>query len=85
MILETVILALGISSVVSYETTGKGLADHAISTVASRDCKIARTLKGEDVCQPEGSVTVLPAPSIFSRSSGVDAMERVFAQRKAAK
>ena len=85
MILETVIFALGISSVVSYETTGKGLADHAISTVANRDCKIARTLKGEDVCQPEGSVTVLPAPSIFSRSSGVDAMEQVFAQRKAAK
>ena len=85
MILETVILALGISSVVSYETTGKGLADHVISTVASRDCKIARIVKGDDVCQPESSVTVSAAPSIFSRDSGVDAMERVFAQRKASK
>jgi hypothetical protein len=85
MILETVILALGISSVVSYETTGKGLADHAISTVSSQDCKIARVMKGDDVCQPESSVTVSAAPSIFGRDSAVDAMERVFAQRKAGK
>jgi hypothetical protein len=85
MILETVILALGISSVVSYETTGKGLADHAISTVSNQDCKIARVMKGDDVCQPESSVTVSAAPGIFGRDSAVDAMERVFAQRKAGK
>jgi len=60
MILETIVLALGISSVVSYETTGKGLADHAISTVANKDCKIARVVHDEKICQkePESSVTV---------------------------
>ena len=53
MILEAVVLALGISSVVSYETTGKGLTDHAVSAVADKDCKIARVVHNEKICQNE--------------------------------
>lgn len=58
--LETIILVLGISSIVTYETTGKGLTDHAVSAVADRDCKLARVVHDEKICQEErqGSVTV---------------------------
>jgi hypothetical protein len=100
MVLEAVILALGISSVVSYETTGKGLGDHAISAVKGKDCKMARSFKGEDVCLPQGTVTVSAPPKepvspvnpenpppkrIVVVQSSVDRMEDVFAQRKAVK
>lgn len=99
MIIESIVLALGISSMVAYETTGKGLADHTISAVKSKDCKIARTLKGDDVCQPRGTVTVSgpkePVPPVTPENpppkrivvvqSTVDRAEDVFAQRRAMK
>ena len=100
MIIESIVLALGISSMVAYETTGKGLADHTISAVKSKDCKIARTFKGDDVCQPRGTVTVSappkePMPPVTPESpppkrivvvqTSVDRAEDVFAQRKAMK
>ena len=82
MILEAVVLVVGIGSVVSYETTGKGLADHAISKVADKDCKIARVIHNEQVCQtePQGSVTV-SAPSSPLVSSTVAKANDVFAER----
>lgn len=82
MILEAVVLVVGIGSVVSYETTGKGLADHAISKVADKDCKIARVIHNEQVCQtePQGSVTV-SAPSGPLVSSTVAKANDVFAER----
>ena len=58
MIIESILFALSIASVATTETTGKGLADHAISAGQGKDCKMARTFKGEDVCLPKGSVTV---------------------------
>jgi hypothetical protein len=58
MIIESILFALSISSVVSTETTGKGLADHAISASRDKDCKMSRTFKGEDVCLPKATVTV---------------------------
>jgi predicted regulator of amino acid metabolism with ACT domain len=80
MLLEAVVLALGISSVVSYETTGKGLADHAISTVAKKDCKIARVVHNEQVCQPEpiGTITV-SAPTV--PGNAIAKANDVFAER----
>ena len=99
MIIESVVLALSISSMVAYETTGKGLADHTISAVKGKDCKIIRTFKGDDVCQPRGTVTVSspkepvppvtpdnpPPKRIVVVQSTVDRAEDVFAQRKAMK
>jgi hypothetical protein len=100
MVLESIVLALGISSMVAYETTGKGLADHTISAVKSKDCKMARTLKGDDICQPQSTVTVSAAPKepvppvnpenpppkrIVVVQSTVDRAEDVFAQRRAMK
>jgi hypothetical protein len=99
VIIESIVLALSISSMVAYESTGKGLADHTISAVKSKDCKIARTFKGDDVCQPRGTVTVSspkepvppvppenpPPKRIILVQSTVDRAEDVFAQRKAMK
>lgn len=99
MVLESIILVLGITSVVSTETTGKGLADHTISAVKSKDCKMARTLKGDDICQPRGTVTVIshkePIPPVTPENpppkrivvvqTSVDRAEDVFAQRRAMK
>lgn len=82
MILEAVVLAVGIASVASYETTGRGLADHAISKVADKDCKIARIVHNEQVCQtePQGSVTV-SAPSGPLAINTVAKANDVFAER----
>jgi hypothetical protein len=86
MVLETILLTVGIASVVSTETTGKGLADHAISTGARQDCKIARIVHGESVCQPNATVTVsAPSAPVVMRSTAVSDAERVFAQRRTAK
>lgn len=97
MVLETIIFALGVTSVVSTETTGKGLADHTISVVKEKDCKMARSIRGEDICQPRASVTVVSANSekpkldippvipqpkrVVVVHGSVERMEDVFAQR----
>jgi hypothetical protein len=85
MIIETIVLALGISSIVSYETTGKGLTDHAVSAVANKDCKIARVIHDENICQkePKGSVTVtsVPAPNGPVASDTVARANDIFAAR----
>jgi hypothetical protein len=100
MIIETILLVVGISGVVSYETTGKGLTDHAISAAKDKDCQLARGLKGEDICQPQGTVTVSAPPKetippvtpvnpppkkVVVVSNSINDMEQVFAQRKAAR
>ena len=46
-----VITGLGVASVATNEATGKGLADHAVSTVADQDCKIARALDNKPICR----------------------------------
>jgi hypothetical protein len=46
-----VLTGLGVSSVVVNETTGKGIADHAVSTVTHQDCRLARTFNDQPVCQ----------------------------------
>ncbi|MDV7340180.1 hypothetical protein RYZ26_11285 [Terasakiella sp. A23] len=36
---------------ISYIATDKSVADHGLSVVAQRDCKMLRTLQGEEICQ----------------------------------
>lgn len=43
---------------VSYATTGKGTADHAISAVAGEDCAILRAASDEAICDPDGEVLI---------------------------
>jgi hypothetical protein len=87
MVLETIILAFSLSSVASYETTGKGLTDHTVSAVRGEDCKIARTFQGQDVCEPKSSVTVeaYKGNSTVEKSSTVDSYEKILAQRRGAR
>lgn len=82
MLLETIILAVGISSVVSTETTGKGLGDHVISVAKNKDCKMARMMHNEQICQeqPQGSVTV-SAPNPPVASNTIAKANDVFAAR----
>ena len=73
----------------SVETTGKGLADHGISAVRDQDCKISRSISGNDICrpatpEPRATVTVSPptAPQVVKPGSSVHSMEDVFNQRR---
>jgi len=56
-----ILTGLGVASVATNETTGKSITDHAVSTVKDQDCKIARALQKQDICQdpvPEFHLTV---------------------------
>jgi archaeosine-15-forming tRNA-guanine transglycosylase len=73
----------------SVETTGKGLADHTISTMRDQDCKISRSIRGDDICrpttpEPRATVTVSQPtpPQVVKPGSSVQSMEDVFNQRK---
>jgi len=43
---------------VSFATTGKGTADHAISALANEDCALLRAVEGKAVCDPDGEVLI---------------------------
>jgi len=43
---------------VSFVTTGKSTADHALSAVANEDCAILRVVEGKEICDPDGEVLV---------------------------
>jgi hypothetical protein len=92
MVLETIILAFSLSSVASYETTGKGLTDHTVSTVRGEDCKIARSFQGQEICEPKSSVSVeaykdkeVDTNKVVVKSNTVDDYEKILAQRKGAR
>ena len=53
-----VVTGLSIGSVAVSESTGKSVTDHAVSAVNNQDCRVGRALKKEDVCQPNGTVTL---------------------------
>lgn len=43
---------------VSFVTTGKSTADHAISAVANEDCALLRVVDGDQICDPDGDVLI---------------------------
>ena len=43
---------------VSYVSTGKSTADHAISAFANEDCALLRAVEGKDICDPDGEVLI---------------------------
>ena len=47
-----VTMGLSATSIAVNETTGKTIADHTVSAVDGRDCRVSRLGK-EDVCQDE--------------------------------
>ena len=83
------LLIVGLASMASVETTGKGLADHTISTMRDQDCKISRSIRGDDICrpttpEPRATVTVSQPtpPQVVKPGSSVQSVEDVFNQRK---
>lgn len=38
---------------VSYLSSGKGIADHALSASADKDCAMHRAIEGKDICERE--------------------------------
>lgn len=65
---------------VSYVETGKTLPDHALSSVAQRDCIVFRAARGEQICQASGDLPaenvpgtdVVTAPARLDRRSTAD-------------
>ena len=53
-----VVTGIGITSVAVNETTGRTMADHAVSAANNQDCRIGRALRKEEVCQPDGTVVL---------------------------
>jgi hypothetical protein len=41
----------GVASVGVNESTGRTVSDHVASGATGRDCRIARTFEGRDICQ----------------------------------
>lgn len=91
MVLETIILVAGITSLAVTETTGKGVGDHMVSAYHGQDCRTLRVFKGEQVCQDkiQSSVTVTgakePIPISTTHGNSVAEMEATFARRKTMK
>ncbi len=42
----------------SFVTTGKSTADHAISAFAHEDCALLRVVEGREICDPDGEVLI---------------------------
>ena len=75
------IAGVGVASVGVNETTGKTITDHTLSTVENKDCRIARALKNEQVCQIEIQSTTAPIIAKPEESNEVAKMEEVFSRR----
>jgi hypothetical protein len=68
---------LGVSSVVVNETTGKGIADHAVSTATDQDCRIARAFNDQPVCQ-DPALNKIQITTTGTRPSTVTEIETRF-------
>ena len=51
----------GVASVGVNESTGRTVSDHVVSGATGRDCRIARSFEGQDICQ---DTTVAPTLSV---------------------
>ncbi len=64
------------TTVVSYASTGKGLADHGISIVLKKDCALLRGFEGDICLEPDpaaefiASLDFATEPSMVSRPVG---------------
>jgi len=74
-----VLTGLGVSSVVVNETTGKGIADHAVSHMKNQDCRIARTMQDQSICQ-DPALTKIQITTTGTRPSTVTEIESRYRQ-----
>lgn len=64
---------------VSFMQTGKTLPDHALSSVAQRDCKIIRATRGELICQAEAALNLDQSISFVAVPAGTARPEEIAA------
>jgi hypothetical protein len=62
----------------SYLFTGKSVTDHAISTVAGKDCALHRPVIGDDFCQANDAGSVLSAAQVAETVPEDELVEQVF-------
>ena len=74
-----VITGLGVASVATNETTGKGIADHAISNMTRQDCRIARTVQDQPICQ-DPALTKIQVTTTGTKPSTVGEIELRYRQ-----
>ena len=74
-----VITGLSVASVATNEATGRGLADHAVSTVKNQDCKIARVLDNRPMCQ-DSSIAQVQITTTSTKPSSVAEIETRYHQ-----
>lgn len=72
------LVATGLSatSLAVNETTGRTVSDHVVSTVKGKDCKIARSLNGNDMCQEEVKLQVTESQYRPSRTADIESRYR---------
>ena len=56
------------TNVVSYTTTGKTNADHVISFVTGKDCKVFRVTLNEEICDQNDSRMALKKETIEEKN-----------------
>jgi len=71
-----IITGVGLTGVAVQETTGKGLADHAVSTVNDQDCKIARAFNNQPVCQDANTIKLTITNTSTNPSSVAEIQSR---------
>jgi hypothetical protein len=92
-----ILTAIGLGSIATYEVTGKGIGDHALSGIKGQDCKTVRLLGSEPVCRdrseqvaknekPQVPDTPVPPPKpVVTAHATVNDFELMLTRRKSAK
>jgi len=70
---------VGAASVVTTETTGRGLTDHAISTARDQDCRIGRVLRDRPVCQDPAQADIT-VTTTHTRSSTTEEIQKQYSR-----
>jgi hypothetical protein len=66
----------GVASVGVNESTGKTVSDHVVSGINGKDCRIARSFDGQDMCQEEVKLQVTKSQYRPSTTADIEARYR---------
>jgi predicted regulator of amino acid metabolism with ACT domain len=70
---------LGVASVATNETTGKSITDHAVSSITRQDCRIARTVRDQPICQ-DPALTQITVTATGTKPSSTTEIESRYRQ-----
>ena len=76
---ETALLPLSVYAVdgLSYASSGKGIADHAISAANNKDCALFRIAQGSGICDAGPALDEAPALAMVGANAGHKADEKL--------